>query len=310
MRDQLKPYLKRILQSIKNERLADSNCSIDEKKVLIYGEFTPTQIKKIYMNSNQDSKSREIQRVMTDYWEIKNGVPGKYKSSMVNTLFDILQSSENLLGIIVDNEVSKDALEAFEILKELGNSYIVGGFIRNILLGKEFHDIDVVTDADYQTIKKTFENNNWSANIGGLLFATLKVKKNDTEIDITNFRKDGTYDDGRHPTEVTIGTFEEDAERRDFTVNCMYYSLNDFRLHDPTGVGLKDIIDRRLEFIGKADDRVHEDLLRVFRFYRFVSNGFKPTPNSLAAARKGLKCAMEKLPADRVRMELEKTVGL
>jgi poly(A) polymerase len=116
--------------------------------------------------------------------------------------------------------------------------------------------------------------------------------------------------DGRHPNSTDVGTIDDDAQRRDFTCNSLYFRLSDEVLLDPTGMGLTDLLDRKLRFVGNPNDRLQEDGLRMMRFYRFLDKGFEPDSKSLRAVRENWNDMFSKLTPDRARVELEKIIGL
>ena len=119
-----------------------------------------------------------------------------------------------------------------------------------------------------------------------------------------------TKSDGRHADFVEVGTMEEDAERRDFTVNALYYRLSDGEVVDPTGRGLEDIETRTLRFVGRAEERVREDFLRIFRWMRFVHKGFTPIKKEIRLVRTLFNEAYTNTNPERVREELEKMINL
>lgn len=115
--------------------------------------------------------------------------------------------------------------------------------------------------------------------------------------------------DGRRPTEVEIGTIHDDAMRRDFTINALYENPVTGEILDPTGKGLSDVKNRVLRFIGNPKDRIQEDYLRVFRFYRFLAcKGLTPDIKSMKACRQYFNEAYENTTSERVRLELERMV--
>lgn len=193
-------------------------------------------------------------------------------------------------------------------------SCIVGGAVRDSLIGKVPNDYDFVTDTPYDDLIVAFTEANWNVSEEGKQFLVLIVSKNGTEYEIANFRKDGTYVDGRRPDSVSIGNIEDDAKRRDFTINALYYRLSDCELLDPLEQGKSDLDNGLLRFVGKAKDRIKEDKLRVFRFYRFLNKlkpyGFKPLKRELRNVRELFNDAYISTNAERVRNELEKMVGL
>jgi len=189
------------------------------------------------------------------------------------------------------------------------NNYIVGGAVRDLLIGKEPHDFDIVTDIEMNELSELFSNNGFKVKQTGVAHFVLNVYFSDYEVEISNFRKDVVCN-GRQAT-CEVGTIEDDANRRDFTINSVYLSTDfekDDVFVDPTGQGIQDIENRVLRFIGKPKDRINEDYLRVFRFFRFINKGFTPEKNSLKAARELFNTAYERTTPERVRAELEKMV--
>lgn len=187
------------------------------------------------------------------------------------------------------------------------NNYLVGGSVRDYVLGKTAADYDFVTDVPMGQLEELFKEAGWKVNATGKAFLVLSISKDGEQYEVANFRKDGVYLDGRRPESVTIGTIDEDARRRDFTINALYMRL-DGTIIDPLNQGLQDIEKKILRFIGKPEDRIKEDFLRVFRFYRFLSKGYRPDQKSLIACRTLFNEAYEKTTPERVRAELEKLI--
>jgi len=187
------------------------------------------------------------------------------------------------------------------------NNYLVGGCVRDFLMDKTPKDFDIVTDVQMDTVEALFSQNGWEVDSVGKQFLVMFVSKNDEQYEIANFRKDGNYSDGRRPETVEIGDIKTDSARRDFTVNSIYYNPMTHEYLDPNN-GKKDIEDKVLKFIGKPKERIEEDYLRVFRFYRFLAKGFKPDKRSLKACREMFRIAYTKTTPERVRNEIEKTV--
>lgn len=211
--------------------------------------------------------------------------------------------------ISLNRDINLDLLQIFMILKNrTPNSYLVGGCVRDYLLHVEPKDFDIVTEIPYNVLEQDFKNAGWKVSTNGKAFLVLNIAKNGRQYEIANFRKDGLYKDGRRPETVEIGTIEEDAARRDFTINALYFDVNTFETTDPTGKGKQDIEKRILRFIGKPEERIKEDYLRIFRFYRFAAKGFRPDPKSLRAVREHFNEAYPNITAERVRSELEKMI--
>lgn len=194
---------------------------------------------------------------------------------------------------------------------------LVGGCVRDMQLGKTPNDYDLVVDGNLDNIAVSLEENGWQLNEAGKNFFVLIASKFDAftnqlyTFEIAMFRKDGTYVDGRRPEYVDVGTIEEDALRRDFTINSLYYDPFTDCILDPTKKGLIDISNKVLRFNGKARERIEEDALRIFRMYRFAAQlKFEIEANALKFARRYFNEAYEKLSPERVRLELEKIANI
>jgi len=187
-------------------------------------------------------------------------------------------------------------------------SYLVGGCVRDSLIGKIPKDYDFVTDIPYDKLDEIFTTAGWAVSRTGENFLVLNIAKDGVQYEIANFRSDAKTSDGRRPDSVSVGTIFEDAQRRDFTINAIYYKLDNGEFVDPTGKGLDDIKTKTLRFVGKAEDRIQEDYLRIFRFYRFIGKGFAPAKKDLKAVRTMFTCAYVNTIAERVREEIEKMV--
>ena len=214
---------------------------------------------------------------------------------------------------ILNPKIEMQVMQVFLILDGVSkNNYLVGGCVRDMLLNRTPADYDFVTDATLDTVEKAFTEAGWKVSLTGKQFLVVSISKDGEQYEIANFRKDGVSTDGRRPDTVEIGTIEEDAKRRDFTINALYLKPGRFtadmldELVDPTGQGQTDLYNKTLRFIGKPEDRIREDFLRVFRFYRFATKGFRPDQKSLRACRELFNEAYAKTTPERVRMELEK----
>jgi len=177
--------------------------------------------------------------------------------------------------------------KVIDVLKEIDPSACaVGGCVRDAILGKEPKDWDFVSGLDYDTLELHFIQKGFKVTETGKQFLVLNVSIDGENFEIALYRKDGMYEDGRRPESVEVGTIEDDSQRRDFTVNAMYFQLSNGRLTDPTGMGLQDIIDMKLRFVGNPKDRLEEDMLRGWRYIRFlVTKGFLPDKKSYRAVK-------------------------
>ena len=162
----------------------------------------------------------------------------------------------------------KDVLFILEKLNEEGfDAYIVGGCVRDKLLGFEAHDYDITTSAKPDEIKKVFKG--FKTILIGEEFGTVGVLINKILYEVTTFRIDGKYLNYRKPENVTFSkNLTEDLKRRDFTINAM---AMDFKgeLYDPFG-GKKDLDDKVLRAVGNPLERIREDAIRILRAIRFA----------------------------------------
>ena len=144
----------------------------------------------------------------------------------------------------------------------------VGGCVRNALLGMPVGDVDLSTDALPETVSIIAKNAGFKAIPTGIDHGTITVVAGGIPHEVTTFRKD-IETDGRRAVVAFSTRIEEDAARRDFTMNALY-AEPDGTLIDPLG-GLPDLLARRVRFVGDADQRIAEDYLRVLRFFRFFA---------------------------------------
>lgn len=143
--------------------------------------------------------------------------------------------------------------------------WIAGGAVRDIYLGREPKDFDLVTDANEHDIMRLFPQ----AVLVGRQFGVFKIPLSSGNlIDLAYFRKEKKYTDGRRPSEIEYGTPEEDAYRRDFTVNSLYWDIKNQQLIDYVG-GLLDLKNSIIKCVGNPDQRFNEDYLRILRLLRF-----------------------------------------
>lgn len=159
-------------------------------------------------------------------------------------------------------------------------AYLVGGAVRDEIMGKGAHDWDVATNARPEDVIKIFRR----VIPTGIKHGTVTVHFMKKAIEVTTFRTESDYSDGRHPDKVEYaGHIEEDLSRRDFTMNAMAASLKDGHIVDPYG-GADDIKARVIRAVGEPCERFMEDGLRPVRAVRFASQlGFKIEENTWAA---------------------------
>lgn len=167
------------------------------------------------------------------------------------------------------------ALTLLHTLREEGHkTLLVGGCVRDMLLGKTPKDFDIATSASADEVEAIFEKRKIRTIPTGKVFGVMNVDGGDGEFfEIATFRQDGAYTDGRRPDSVSRGTIQQDAERRDLTINAMYLSPTaegSYRVIDPTGMGRDDIKTRTIRPVGDPLQRIQEDQLRMLRAIRFA----------------------------------------
>ncbi|MEI6336221.1 MAG: polynucleotide adenylyltransferase PcnB [Methylococcaceae bacterium] len=181
-------------------------------------------------------------------------------------------------------QISESALKVlYKLQKEGYSAYLVGGCVRDLLLGREPKDFDVVTNADPEQVRKVFRN----CRLIGRRFRLAHVHFGREVIEVATFRGAGEEQndkqvlnkEGRLLRDNVYGTIEEDVWRRDFTVNALYYNIKDFSVVDFVG-GMADHKAAELKLIGDPDTRFREDPVRMLRAVRFaVKLGFKLHPD-------------------------------
>ena len=215
---------------------------------------------------------------------------------------EIPQKVRNIINIFLENKA--------EI-------YIVGGACRDLLLGREVNDWDFTTNLPPEKMKKLFSKNSFYNNN----FGTLSILGKDDEIfEVTTFRTERGYSDGRHPDEVKWGkSLKEDLERRDFTINAIAidfkptlpslkkggFSTDNFKIID-LFEGQKDLEKKLIRTVGDPDDRFKEDALRLIRAVRIAGQiGFSIEENTLKSIQKNAKL-INNIAGERIRDEIFK----
>jgi len=195
-----------------------------------------------------------------------------------------------------------DAIAVLRRLREAGHTaYFAGGCVRDLLLGLEPKDYDVATDAPPDRVRQLFRN----TQAVGAAFGVILVRQGKSVVEVATFRTDHAYADGRRPTGVTFSTPEEDAQRRDFTINGLFLDPVADQVIDFVG-GRADLAARRLRAIGDPAARFGEDHLRLLRAVRFAARfGFEIEPTTAAAIRKSAP-HLQRISPERVGDELRR----
>jgi len=191
--------------------------------------------------------------------------------------------SETVAPLVIPREahpisrrnISSAALKVLYGLRDAGfKGYLVGGAVRDLLAGRQPKDFDVATDATPEQVREVFRN----CRLIGRRFRLAHVVYGREIIEVATFRAnddDGsgdreTEDDGRVVRDNVYGTIEDDAVRRDFTANALYYAIEDFSVRDYVG-GYEDVLARRLKLIGDPEKRYREDPVRMLRAVRLAA---------------------------------------
>ncbi len=238
----------------------------------------------------------------------------------------------------ISNQINRDRIPSYvthvtETLEKAGfEAYIVGGCVRDLLLGRTPKDWDITTNAIPEQIIPLFEKTVYENKFGtvGIVFpennpnvthVTQDIVSRETINDVTHvtedqkyivevtpYREESEYSDSRHPDEVKFSkTIEEDLKRRDFTVNAMAYDISRENLVD-LYKGQEDLKDKVLRTVGNANERFREDALRMLRAIRFsVTLGFAISQETIEEIIKNADL-LKKISTERIRDEFEKII--
>ncbi len=182
-------------------------------------------------------------------------------------------------------------------------AYVVGGCVRDTLLGKQPQDWDITTSALPEQIQAIFSD--CKTVLTGVTHGTVTVIIADLPLEITTYRVDGEYADNRHPTQVLFTpSLKEDLQRRDFTINAMAYHLEAGLVDHYSGMA--DLSAGRIACIGDPEQRFSEDALRILRALRFSSTLDFPIEKMTAVAARKLAPLLRRISTERIAVELTK----
>lgn len=212
---------------------------------------------------------------------------------------------EKMASLIVPD---LDLKHVLDVLEAGGyGAWIVGGAVRDSLLGLEVMEYDICTDATPDEIIESFEDTIPT----GKRFGTITVRSGDKMYEITTLRTESGYGDGRRPDVVNWGnSLYVDLSRRDFTINSMAYDCKKELLHDPFN-GKEDLEKGHLRAVGKASNRLSEDGLRIMRAYRFMDRGLSGVWNpdfELSNALVDNVSMLDMVSIERIWAELERII--
>ncbi|MCI8669591.1 MAG: CCA tRNA nucleotidyltransferase [Lachnospiraceae bacterium] len=206
--------------------------------------------------------------------------------------------TEKLINIQIPESVQL----ILKTLMEHGfEAYAVGGCVRDAVLGRTPNDWDITTSAKPEEVKRLFRKTIDT----GIAHGTVTVMLSRTGYEVTTYRIDGEYEDGRHPKNVEFtGNLVEDLKRRDFTINAMAYNHIHGLVDAFDGIG--DIRSRRIRCVGNPSDRFNEDALRILRAVRFAAGLDFEIEEETKKAVSLLAGNLRKISRERIQAELEK----
>ena len=203
----------------------------------------------------------------------------------------------------IKRQLTEEEAAALAIVRKLQQagfeSYIAGGAVRDLYLGNVAHDIDIATAAKPEEIKKLFA----AVREQGKSFGVLVIKEGDFEFEVATFRVDIGTADHRRPARVEFTSAENDAKRRDFTINALFYDPVKLEIIDFVG-GLNDLKNKIIRFVGLAKWRIDEDYLRMLRAVRFTHRLDFALDFEAAKVVKAEAKNISKISAERIRDEL------
>lgn len=180
-------------------------------------------------------------------------------------------------------------------------AWLAGGCVRDVIRGVSPKDIDVATSATPDQVEALFDK----SIAVGKAFGVLIIPFNGFQVEVATFREDGPYKDGRRPESVRFSSPEEDAKRRDFTINALFMNPNDGLVYDFVG-GYQDIGKKLIRAVGNPADRFGEDRLRMLRAVRFAAQlEFKIDPSTYQEIQKQAE-HLSQVSRERIHDELNK----
>ncbi len=215
--------------------------------------------------------------------------------------------NETMIGKYkLDFDIPQDVKDLLNKLHTKYEAYIVGGCVRDLLLGKTPKDYDITTNAKPDEIKELFKDYELINN-NGEKHGTVTVRYNGENYEITTYRIDGKYSDGRHPDSVAFTSdLKEDLSRRDFTINALVYDGK--YVVDYFG-GVNDLEAKVIRTVGDPYERFREDFLRILRGLRFACRYDFDIEENTYTAMDHLRCGLSRISAERIQSEFNKIIS-
>lgn len=221
------------------------------------------------------------------------------------------------MNSFIDDYFDKKHEKFFEYLQASSICYMLqrngfeavlaGGCVRDILSNVPFSDIDIATNATPDEVINSLSI--FETKKVGEAFGVVLVRAGGFEYEIATFRQDVGKSDGRYPESVKFCSMEEDAKRRDFTINALFLNPTTNEIIDFVD-GKRDVLCHELKFVGNARDRLEEDYLRALRYVRFRCKGYFVCKDEMDIVNESLSIVKEKISKERIILELKKIFSI
>ncbi len=228
---------------------------------------------------------------------------------MFNLNFNFLKSIKSFIFPFYRNKDLKFIFKKLQegIPEDKVAARFVGGCVRKHLSNEKIDDIDIATILTTDQIKEKFKDTNLKVIDTGVKHGTVTIVSENRKVELTTLRKD-IKTDGRHAEVEYTDSWQQDSERRDFTINAIYMDING-KLYDPQ-MGTVDLKNKNIKFIGDPQKRIEEDYLRIVRFIRFkVMYDIVVEPTTNDAIKQNLD-GIQKISKERILIELLKILSL
>ena len=228
---------------------------------------------------------------------------------MLNLSFNFLKNIKSFIFPFYRNKDLKFIFKKLQegIPQDKVAARFVGGCVRKHLSNEKIDDIDIATILTTEQIKEKFKDTNIKVIDTGIKHGTVTIVSKNHKVELTTLRKD-IKTDGRHAEVEYTDDWQQDSERRDFTINAIYMDIHG-KLFDPQ-MGTIDLKNKNIKFIGDPQKRIEEDYLRIIRFIRFkIMYDFVVEPTSIDAIKQNLD-GIQKISKERILIELLKILNL
>ena len=228
---------------------------------------------------------------------------------MLNLSFNFFKNIKSFIFPFYKNKDLKFIFKKLQegIPEDKVAARFVGGCVRKHLSNEKIDDIDIATILTTDQIKERFKDTNLKVIDTGVKHGTVTIVSENHKVELTTLRKD-VKTDGRHAEVEYTNSWQEDSERRDFTINAIYMDING-KLYDPQ-MGTVDLKNKNIKFIGDPQKRIEEDYLRIVRFVRFkIMYDIAVEPTTSDAIKQNLD-GIQKISKERILIELLKILSL